>query len=190
MPSSLFQYHMTEQLHFSYPREIKSYMSILKDVYIYVYSNLIDNSFLKPSMKSRSESDSHSVVSDSLWPHGLYSLPSSSVHGILQARILECVVIPFSRGSFQSRDITQVSCTAGRFFTIWAIRKAFNGSVVMNNSTSWNTTQQWKVGNYWYIDVSPESHGRWKKPPQAIYTTCFIFVNGPNYYNGEQIIDS
>ena len=36
-------------------------------------------------------------MSDSLQPHGLYSLPGSSVHGILQARILEWVAIPFSR---------------------------------------------------------------------------------------------
>ena len=42
----------------------------------------------------------------------------SSVHGILQARILERVVIPFSRGSSQPRDQTQVSHMAGRFFTI------------------------------------------------------------------------
>ena len=39
------------------------------------------------------------------------------VHGILQARILEWVAFPFSRGSSQSRDKTQVSCIAGRFFT-------------------------------------------------------------------------
>ena len=47
------------------------------------------------------------------------SPPGSSVHGILQARILEWVVIPFSRGSFQSRDWTWVSPIAGGFFTIW-----------------------------------------------------------------------
>ena len=39
----------------------------------------------------------------------------SSLHGILQARILEWVVIPFSRGSSQMRDWTQVSCIAGGF---------------------------------------------------------------------------
>ena len=39
------------------------------------------------------------------------------VHRILQARILEWVAFPFSRGSSQPRDQTQVSCTAGRFFT-------------------------------------------------------------------------
>ena len=53
-----------------------------------------------------------------------WSLPGSSVHGILQARILEWVDIPFSRGSFQPRDWTWVSHIAGRFFTIWAPREA------------------------------------------------------------------
>ena len=51
------------------------------------------------------------------------SEPSSSVHGILQVRILEWVVIPFSRGCSQPREWTCVSCFAGRFFTIWATRK-------------------------------------------------------------------
>ena len=41
-----------------------------------------------------------------------------SVHGIPQAKILEWVAISFSRGSFQPRDQTNVSCIAGRFFTI------------------------------------------------------------------------
>ena len=44
--------------------------------------------------------------------------------GILQARILEWVAIPFSRGSSQPRDRTQVSCIADGFFTIWATREA------------------------------------------------------------------
>ena len=48
------------------------------------------------------------------------SLPSSSVHGISQARILEWVAIPFSRGSSRARDWTWVSCIAGGFFTLWA----------------------------------------------------------------------
>ena len=45
------------------------------------------------------------------------SPPGSSVHGILQARILEWVAISFSRGSSQPRDRTQVSRIAGRCFT-------------------------------------------------------------------------
>ena len=40
-----------------------------------------------------------------------------TVHGILQARILDWVAFPFSRGSSQPRDRTQVSCIAGGFFT-------------------------------------------------------------------------
>ena len=47
------------------------------------------------------------------------SLPVSSVPGILQARILEWVGISFSRGSSQLREQAQVSCIAGRFFTVW-----------------------------------------------------------------------
>ena len=46
------------------------------------------------------------------------------LHGILQARILEVVVIPFFRESSQPRDWTQVSRIAGRFFTRWATREA------------------------------------------------------------------
>ena len=43
---------------------------------------------------------------------------------ILQARILEWVAMPFSRGSSQTRDRAQFSHMAGRFFTIWATREA------------------------------------------------------------------
>ena len=47
-----------------------------------------------------------------------WSPPGSFVHGILQARILEWVAMPFSRESFQPRDQTQVLCIAGRLLTI------------------------------------------------------------------------
>ena len=47
-----------------------------------------------------------------------------TVHGILQARMLEWAAFPFSRGSFQPRDQTQVSSIAGRFFTSWVTREA------------------------------------------------------------------
>ena len=51
------------------------------------------------------------------------------VHGILQARILECVAFPFSRGSSQPRDRTQVSRIAGGFFISWATREAQKYSI-------------------------------------------------------------
>ena len=46
------------------------------------------------------------------------SLPGSSVHGILQARVLELVAFPFSRGSYPPRDWPQISSIAGTFFII------------------------------------------------------------------------
>ena len=52
------------------------------------------------------------------------SPPCSSVHEILQVRILEWVDIPFSRGSSRLRDWTRVSCIAARFFTSWATRES------------------------------------------------------------------
>ena len=56
------------------------------------------------------ESESHSVVS-------ICESMDDTVHGILQARILERVAFPFSRGSSQPRDQTQISCITGGFFT-------------------------------------------------------------------------
>ena len=67
---------------------------------------------------------SHSVVSDSLQPHGLVACQASLSMGILQARILEWVAMPSSWGSTQPRDRTQVSHIAGRFFTAWTTREA------------------------------------------------------------------
>ena len=62
--------------------------------------------------------ESRSAVSNSL------QLMDYIVHGILHARILELVAFPFSRGSSQPRDRTQVSRIAGGFFTSWATREA------------------------------------------------------------------
>ena len=78
---------------------------------------------------SESESLSLSVVFEFLRPHGLQLArllcPCDSpgkdtgvgCHSLLQARKLEWVAIPFSRGSSRPRDQTLVSCIAGRFFT-------------------------------------------------------------------------
>ena len=58
-----------------------------------------------------------------------HSLPGSSVHGILQARILEWVAMPSSRGSSQPRDATRGSCIAGGFFICWDIREPLTNTV-------------------------------------------------------------
>ena len=58
------------------------------------------------------------------------SLPDSSVHGILQARILEWIAIPFSRGSSWPKNWTWVSCIVCRFFTVWATREVPLGNQI------------------------------------------------------------
>ena len=66
---------------------------------------------------------SRSVMSYSLWPHG-HACQTPLSMGILQARILEWVAMPSSRGSSQPRYWTQVSLIVGRLFTLWATREA------------------------------------------------------------------
>ena len=63
------------------------------------------------------------------------SLLGSSVHGVFQARVLEWIAIPFSRGSSQPRNRTQVSPIAGRRFTVWATRE-FHYDVSMHKFCS------------------------------------------------------
>ena len=58
-----------------------------------------------------------------------FSLPGSSVHGTLQAGILEWVAIPFSGGSSHPRDWTYVFCTTDIFSTIWATREAHSSEI-------------------------------------------------------------
>ena len=65
------------------------------------------------------ESESRSVMSNSLQPMDY------TIHGIFQARTLEWIAFPFSRGSSQPRDWTQVSHIAGRFFTSWATSETY-----------------------------------------------------------------
>ena len=69
-------------------------------------------------MRQEGDSESRSVLSDSLWAHGLYS-PWNS----LGQNTGVVVAFSFSRGSSQPRDRTQVSGIAGRFFTSWATRE-------------------------------------------------------------------
>ena len=65
------------------------------------------------------------------------SPPGSSVHGILQAKVLECIAISFSRGSSRLRNHTRVSCIADRFFTNWAMIWSIN---------IWQGSQEYTVG--------------------------------------------
>ena len=69
------------------------------------------------------------MVSVSLRP----SLPGSSIHGIVQARVWEWVATVFCMGTSCPRDRTWVSQTAGRFFTVWATRAASNPKITYIN---------------------------------------------------------
>ena len=95
--------------------------------------------------------------------------PDSSVHGILQATILEWVAIPFSRGSSRPRDWTQASHIVGRFFIICATREAVSkddGHIFV-----WPATLPWQ--NFWgrlcekqwvscsYSGSGPVAHVKW-----------------------------
>ena len=71
---------------------------------------------------------SHQVMSDSLWRHGLYRPPCSSVCGVLLARILEWVAMSFSRASSPNRNWTCVSC-----FTIEPPRKPSSSITVTSH---------------------------------------------------------
>ena len=79
--------------------------------------------FLLQCMKVKSESEAPQSCLTLSDPMDC-SPPGPSIHGIYQARILEWVAYPFSRGSSQFRNQTGVSCTAGRFFTHSVIREA------------------------------------------------------------------
>ena len=98
-----------------------------------LFYSLVLSAFLKiPHFWLQCESMIVTQLSDSLLPIDC-SPPGSSLHGISQARILEWVAIPFSRGSSRPRDWTMVSCIAGTFFTVWvtmeALQEAWNQKV-------------------------------------------------------------
>ena len=118
--------------------------------------------------------ESHSVMSDSC------DTMDYTVHGILQTRILGWVAFPFSKGSFQPRDWTQVSCITGGFFTIWATRKAKNTGVGSLSLLHWIfPTQESNQGLLCCRQIlsrlsyqgNPEE--RWGEPNILLEKSCF-----------------
>ena len=93
------------------------------------------------------------------------SLPGSLVHGILQARILERVAMPFFRGSSWPRDQPWISCIAGRFFTIWATREVQSNKIPYKKGKIWRHIHRVKTlcvlscsvisNSLWPIDCKP-----------------------------------
>ena len=81
-----------------------------------------------------------------------------TVYGILLARILEWVAIPFSRRSSQPMDWTQVSLIAGRFFTSWATRE----------------TQNTGVGSLFLLQqIFPTQESNWGLLPTLLYQLSY-----------------
>ena len=70
-----------------------------------------------------------------------------TVQGILQARILEWVAFPFSKGSSQPRDWTWASYIAGRFYTSWTTREALTLSLFLDKTYAY---QYFKVDLFWF----------------------------------------
>ena len=71
--------------------------------------------------------------------------PGCSVYGIFQARILEWVAVSFSRGSSWPRYRTQISCIAGRFFTIRVVGPLLHWNLVAQSQ--WWESERWKEAN-------------------------------------------
>ena len=120
-----------------------------KSLHTHVYSSFIQK--LKAMKMSFSTAKSLQLCL-TLCNHMDYSPLGSSVHGILQTRILEWVATPFSRGSPQPRARTWVSCIGGRFFTIWDIREAPSLSADESINTPWYIhTMKWYsvIKNVW-----------------------------------------
>ena len=111
----------------------------------HLMSVMTPSSFSLAHSTLESESISHSVLPDS-WDPMDYSLLDSSVHGILQARILEWVAMPSSRGSSTPRDQTWVSCLAGRLFTTEPLGKpipAFGAYLLKVHGLQKEKVEEW-----------------------------------------------
>ena len=108
----------------------------------------------------------------------------SSVHGILQARIVKLVAACFFRRSSQSRDRIQVSCIAGEFFTIWATREAHSMSKRYRNLLQSTNTCSFLLPKSQYLPIStlPLIQKPWKDYKFSVYYN-FIFCKS-NYRSG------
>ena len=90
----------------------------------------------------------------------LWNPMNYTVHGILQARILEWIAVPFSRASSQPRDWIQVSLIAGRFFTSWATRESLKARVSYKRRThNIQTTFSCRVAEFlWELKTVQNEH--------------------------------
>ena len=119
-----------------------AFWNLLEFLFLNIFNPcLVESAYVEPWIQKESEiAQSCLTVCDPVD----CSPPGSSVHGILQARILEWVAISFSRGSSQPRDRTRVSRIAGRRFILWATREAeYRGPVEYLFNKPWMPSQLW-----------------------------------------------
>ena len=108
------------------------------------------------------------------------SPPGSSVHGIPQARILEWVDVPFSRGSSWPRDQTWVSRIVGRSFTIWATRKVQLSDLIIiasfrrkgKRAILWLSRHSYLWGALANVHANPQAHYGGRRPEQTQRILC------------------
>ena len=120
-----------------------------------------------------------------------YSPSSSSFHGIVQARILECVAIPFSRGSSWPSDQTRVSCITGGFFTTWATREP---SLWYMLGKIWSApqhgvpTQLYVLMSFWCpFCQEPEDQGYYGKFLSLPHVRQAIHVGNQTFSDGAKV---
>ena len=96
------------------------------------------------------------------------SLPGISVHGILQARVLEWGAISFPRGSSRPRDWTQVPCIRGRHFNLWATREDIMRNAGLEEAQAGIKIAGRNINNLRYADdttlVAESEEELFKKP--------------------------
>ena len=100
------------------------------------------------------------------------SPPGSSVRGIFQIKIREWVAISSSRGSTSSRDQTQISCIAGRFFTIWVTREAWT----KDSELLWLSSILMRTRILEFRWRANDLAGWWKPEP-TFFSKCIPFLH-------------
>ena len=140
-------------------------------------NNLSFVAFLRKFKRMYKESESWSCLT--------LCLPMDyTVHRTLRVKILEWVAFPFSRGSSQPRDWTQVSCIAGGFFTNWAMREAQVLEWVAypfstGSSLPRNRTRVSCIGDSLPTELSEKPKRMFGKKKKNYYV--FIILNPPFY---------
>ena len=111
-----------------------------------------------------------------------YSPSGSSAHGVLQGRILEWVAIPCSRGSSRPRDGTQVSCTAGRLFPVWATRVSIIKTKDLSHCSAFKREGIYVLPTFHHVSLK----GKWKNIEVPISLHLRSFIIGWGWSQGKK----